>query len=269
MKTIRIVFAWILTLAVVSVLSSCATSGVNQGDFNLISLEQEWELGQQLESDVNRQVTLARDRRLESFVSQLGQRLVQQTELASAPWTFQVVADPAVNAFNIPGGHVYVNTGLIEASDDVAELAGVMAHEIAHGVARHGTEQVTKSYGLSILAGVALGEDPGTAERLAAQFLGGGALAKFSRDAEREADDLGVQYMARAGYDPLGMARIFEELLSRRQSRPSSVQQFFSTHPLTETRIQDVRAAAQRLSGNYTNPSSGFQDAKRRAARYD
>lgn len=269
MKRALTFFAWSLALVSLMLVASCASSGVNQGDLNLISLQEEWELGEQIEGDVNQKVELVRDRQLEGFVSQLGRRIVAQTELADLPWEFHVVADPAVNAFNIPGGHVYVNTGLIEAAGDVTELAGVMAHEIAHGVARHGTEQLTKSYGLSLLAGVALGEDPGTAERLAAQFLGGGALAKFSRDAEREADSLGVRYMARAGYDPLGMARMFEELLRRRQRQPSSVEQFFSSHPLTEDRIQEVRAEARRLGGSYTNPSSGFQTARNRAARYN
>lgn len=188
MKRAPTFFAWSLALVTLLLVTSCATSGVNQGDFNLISLQEEWQLGEQIEGDVNQKVDLVRDRQLEGFVSHLGQRIVAQTELADVPWEFHVVADPAVNAFNIPGGHVYVNTGLIEPAGDVTELAGVMAHEIAHGVARHGTEQLTKSHGLSLLAGVALGE----------------------------ADILGVRYMARAGYDPLGMARMFEELLRRR-----------------------------------------------------
>jgi beta-barrel assembly-enhancing protease len=259
------------TLAVTALLlGACASSGVNQGDLNLISLEEEWQLGRQLEQDIAQKVNLVNDGTVVGYVDRIGQALVAQTELANLPWEFHVVADPSVNAFNIPGGHVYVHTGLIAAADDVAELAGVMGHEIAHGVARHGTEQLSKSYGLSILAGVTLGNDPSTYQQILAQVLGGGALAKFSRDAEREADDLGVDYMAGAGYDPLGMARMFEELLARRQGRPSSVEQFFSSHPLTEERIDAVRAdAASQPARNYTSRDNQLGGIQQRVARYN
>lgn len=259
----------VLLLALLPVLGGCASSGVNQGDFNLVSLEEEWQLGRQLERDVNQKVRLANDSTLERYVESLGQRLVAQTELANLPWSFHVVADPQINAFNIPGGHVYVNTGLIAASGDVAELAGVMAHEIAHGTARHGTEQLTRSYGLSLIAGAALGQNPEAYQQILAQVLGGGALAKFSRDAEREADTLGIRYMARAGYDPLGMARMFETLLSQRRRQPSAVEQFFSSHPLTEERIREVRQEAQRVGGGGTSRDPSFAGVRDRARRYN
>jgi predicted Zn-dependent protease len=190
---------------------------------------------------------LVRDATLVNYVSRIGQRLVQQTELAQAPWEFHVVSDPQVNAFNIPGGHVYVNTGLICANDNVAELVGVMAHEISHGVARHGTEQLSKAYGANIIVGLALGGNPPIYQQLLAQIIAGGTFAKFSRDAENEADDLGVLYMYNAGYDPHGMVTMFQELISRRESRPGSVQSFFSSHPLTEDRIERVRGRIQQL----------------------
>src|SRR6185503_13387117 len=101
-------------------------------------------------------------------------------------WEFHIVSDPEINAFNVPGGHVYVNTGLIMAADNTAELAGVMAHEISHGVARHGTERITKAYGLNLGLGQLLGQNPSLVKQLAAQIAAGGAVAKFSRDDERE-----------------------------------------------------------------------------------
>lgn len=221
---------------------ACASSGVNKGDFNLVSYQEEWQLGAQLERDIARQMPLVTDRAALTYVNRIGQRIVNQTELAQAPWEFHIVDSPEINAFNIPGGHVYVNTGLIQATDNVAELAGVMAHEIAHGVARHGTEQVSKAYGFNIIAGLALGANPPIYQQILAQIVGAGTFARFGRDAEREADDLGLQYMIGAGYDPHGMVTMFQELLSRRQRQPGSVDQFFSSHPLTEERIQNVRA---------------------------
>lgn len=249
--------------------AGCASSGVNQGDVNLISLEQEWQLGQQLERDLARQLSINNDSVINGYVDRLGRRLVAETEMANLPWKFHVVNSPEVNAFNIPGGHVYVHTGLIANTDNVAELAGVMAHEIAHGVSRHGTEQLTRVYGLNILAGALLGNDPATYERILAQIVGTGTIARFSRSAEEESDRLGVRYMYDAGYDPDGMVTMFEELLEQRRRRPSSVDQFFSSHPLTEDRIRTAREMAAQLppkSGLVTRDPA-YQSVRQRAAR--
>ena len=213
----------------------------------MLSIEQEWQLGQQLEQDVARQVRLVNDRSVVGYVQSMGQRLVRQTEFAELPWEFHVIQDPQINAFNMPGGHVYVNTGLIAAAKDASELAAVMAHEISHGVARHGTENLTRAYGASVVAGLVLGNDAKNYEVLAAEILAGGTLAKFSRDAEREADRIGMQTMYDAGYDPRGMVGMFETLLEQRKRRPNAVTAFFSTHPLTETRIADARAMSDEL----------------------
>ena len=249
--------------------AGCASTGVNQGDVNLISLEEEWRLGQQLERDLANQLRLSRDSTVNAYVNDLGQRLVRQTSLAQLPWKFHVVVDPQVNAFNVPGGHVYVNTGLIETADSVAELAGVMSHEIAHGAARHGTEHLTRVYGLNILAGLLLGQNPSAYEQILAQVAGGGAVAHYARGAEREADTLGVRYMYDAGYDPQGMVSIFEELLVQRQRRPSAVEQFFATHPLTENRIQDTREAIADLppKSGLTRTDRDYQAVRARVAR--
>lgn len=225
-------------------LAGCASSGVNQGDFNLISIEEEWALGNKLETDLRGKLELVNDRAANAYVNQVGQKLAAQTEMRNLPWKFHVVSDPAVNAFNIPGGHVYVNTGLIAAADSASEFTGVLAHEISHGVARHGTEQLTRAYGIQIVGGLLLGENPAAYQQILAQIAATGTLAKFSRGAETEADTLGVRYMAGAGYDPMGLASMFEELLRRRKGQPGSVGQFFASHPLTEDRIKAVRQQA-------------------------
>jgi beta-barrel assembly-enhancing protease len=221
-----------LVLALAS-LPGCA--GV--GGFNLISIEEEWRLGQQIEADLARELTLVQDREAQAYVNAVGQRLVQQTRLNQLPWRFHIVADQRINAFNVPGGLVYVNTGLIQAATDVAMFTGVMAHEIAHGAQRHATQQMSRAYGFNILAAVALGQNPPVYQQILAQIAAQGSFASFSRSFENEADRFGVRYMYDAGYDPAGMGRMFQVLLAERQRNPGGVERFFSTHPLTEDRI--------------------------------
>lgn len=261
----RTAAAALVTAAALALAAGCASTGVNRGDVNLVSIEEEWQLGRQLERDLAQRLRLVDDRALTGYVSSMGRKIVAQTELAGAPWEFHVVADPEVNAFNIPGGHVYVNTGLIAATDNAAELSAVIAHEVAHGVSRHGTEQLTRTYGLNLLAGVLLGEDPATYERILAQVVGAGTIARFSRGAETEADDLGYGYMMRAGYHPRGMQTMFEELLRRRRSNPGAVERFFASHPLTEDRIDRVRRriAQNPPGGGLRMNESGFAQAQR------
>lgn len=246
----------------------CGSVGGGGGDFNLISIEEEWQLGQQLSQDVAKQVRFNNDPAVNAYVQQLGQRIVANAPAPfnQLPWQFHVVEDPSLNAFAIPGGHVYVHTGLIANAETASELAGVMAHEISHVTARHTTEQISRQYGLSVLAGLVLGQDPGALQQIAAQIVAGGALARFSREAEREADELGIQAMARAGYDPRGMASMFRVLLAHSQRNPSRVEQFFATHPTTEERIRDAenRAAQLGVQANVVTDEPAFQDARRR-----
>ena len=260
-----------LAVALATVVAmSCGSGGGGAGNFNLISIDEEWQLGQQLASDVAKQVRFNNDPAVNAYIQQVGQRLVAQTPAPfnQLPWDFHVVDDPAINAFAIPGGHVYVNTGLIANAENASELAGVMAHEINHVVARHSTEQISRQYGLSVLAGLVLGQDPGQLAQIAAQIVAGGALARFSREAEAEADELGIQTMYKAGYDPHGMAAMFRVLLAHQQSEPGKVEQFFATHPTTESRIQeaDQRAAKMGSTAGLITDEPQFQDVKRRVS---
>lgn len=219
---------------------SCGGSGSN---FNLISIEEEWQLGNQLATDVARQMPVGRD----AYITSLGQRLAAQTPMANLPWNFYIVRNNEINAFAIPGGHVYIHTGLINAADNASELAGVMAHEISHVVARHTTEQISRQYGISVLAGIILGQNPAVYQQLLAQILAGGALARFSREAEQEADKLGIRFMNQAGYNPDGMVTMFQRLLARERSQPGAVDKFFSTHPLTADRIRNAQGEISKL----------------------
>ena len=226
---------------IVAPLLACASSGVNKGQFNLISIDDEWQLGNQLAADLARQLRLVDDPVAQEYVESVGRRVVAQSEMANLPWHFHIVADPEVNAFTIPGGHVYVNTGLIEKAPNVAAFTGALSHEISHVVARHATEQLSKAYGIEALGGAVLGRNPAVYEQILASVVAQGAMARFSRSAESEADRLGAAYMYKAGYDPNGMVQMFQTLLAERQSRPGSVERFFASHPLTEDRIREVQ----------------------------
>jgi predicted Zn-dependent protease len=153
-----------------------------------------------------------------------------------------------VNAFAIPGGWLYVNRGLIEAAGTEAELAGVLGHEIGHVVGKHSARQLSQQYGISILAGIALGQNPNMVAELAANIAATGALMKHSRDMEAEADAYGVQEVWDAGLNPAGLATFFEKLEEMRGGAgASSIEKFFSTHPEPGARAAEVRARAARM----------------------
>ena len=270
MSRMRPYILLLLPFLIVFPFTGCGSTGLGGGDFNLISMGEEWEMGRQIEAEIAREMQLVNDPAALNYVNQVGQRLVQQTTFKNLPWEFHIVADASVNAFNIPGGHVYIHTGLIQEADNAAELVGVMAHEIAHGLERHATERLTKSYGVSILAGLVLGGDPGLIQQIVAQIVATGAIAKFSRDDEREADEIGVRLMYEVGYNPSGMVTMFESLLDERRRRPSSVEQFFSTHPLSEERIAAVRRQISQLPSKQglITQESGFQTLKQRVGGY-
>lgn len=255
---------WLVTFALAASLS---VAGCVPG-FNLVSEDEEWQMGRELERDINQQVALVDDAALQEYVRNMGQRIVAQTPMANRSWRFYVIRDQQVNAFNAPGGLVYINSGLIARAGNASELAGVLAHEISHGVARHGTQRLSQVYGLNVAAAIVLGGDPGLVQQIAAQLVAGGAVAAFSRDMEREADRLGVRYMAAAGYNPEGMATMFERLIEEQQRQPSAVEQFFSTHPLTTERIRDVRAQARNVpQRNLITNDGQFASMRQRAAR--
>jgi len=216
-------------------LAGCAVT--ETGGINLISVEEEWEMGKEFEAELAEELDVSQSPDL----TEMGERIVAQTRKSDLPWRFYVVQDDSVNAFNVPGGLVYVHSGLIEQVDDETEIAAVVAHEIGHGVARHGTERLTRQYGLAVLAGVVLGEEPGVIQQIVAEIVAAGTIARFSREQEFEADELGVQYMNDAGYDPNGMIRLLERLLDLQEREPGTVEQFFATHPSTDERIDAVR----------------------------
>lgn len=249
-------------LSVAALSPGCATVG----GANYYSVDQEWEMGQQLEAELNSQLRLVNDPALTQYVQNMGQQMVRQTTFADRPWRFYVVADDAINAFNAPGGLVYVNTGLIAQVGSAAELAGAIGHEIGHGLARHGTQRASAASEANLLASLVLGGDPGVAEQLAAQIVAQGAFARFSRADEREADGLGVQIMAASGYHPEGLARLLERLA---QQEGGGGVALFRSHPLSSERVQTVRQlVARENTRGLRMDDSGFASARRAAQRY-
>jgi predicted Zn-dependent protease len=198
-----------------------------------MSVEKEVALGRQLAAEVDRQAKFIDDPIITEYVNRVAQNLVLHSD-AKVPFTVKVIDSDEVNAFALPGGFFYVNKGLILAADNEAELAGVMAHEISHVIARHAVENQTKAnlmqYGT--LAGIILlGGIPGMVLQNTAGIGMMSAFMKFSRNAEAEADKLGTEYLYAAGYDPTALATMFEKLEARNKKKPGTIAKIFADHP--------------------------------------
>jgi predicted Zn-dependent protease len=253
-------------MAVLLLLAGCGSGGLGIGTGQSISLDEEWQLGQQMAAQVAQQVRFNNDPALNAYVRMVGERLHRATPLADRPFYFHVVEDPSVNAFAIPGGHIYVNTGLIAQADRANMLASVMAHEISHVVARHVIKQAEQQQAIGALGSILLGQNPGALQQLVAQIVAGGAMARFSRADEKQADDMGLELMASAGYDPRGMLDMFQKLLAMDRGGDGSVQRFFADHPGTQDRINDIEGRLERMarvSGTVDDPQ--YQSARRSA----
>lgn len=209
---------------------------INKGSWNLYSLEREIALGRKMAHDFERTSRPLNDPDIHAYVQELVHRLVRNSD-ARVPFTVGVIDSDDVNAVALPGGYLYVNTGLILDARTEAELAGVLAHEIAHVTARHGVEQATKATVMNWLS-LPLIFVGGPAGYAAQQVFGIAVpltFLKFSRNAEREADFLGLQYSFKAGYDPVAMVDFLERVKQHQASKAPGV---FSTHPMTQDRIQ-------------------------------
>jgi predicted Zn-dependent protease len=235
---------------------------------NFYSVEREMGLGKQMAEEVERQAKLVDDSAVTEYVNRLVQNVARNSD-SKIPFTIKVVDSDEVNAFALPGGFMFVNTGLILHADNEAELAGVLAHEIAHVAARHGTRQATRgqliNYGTIPL--IFAGGWAGYAIRQAVTLAVPMGFLKFSRNMETEADLLGLQYMYKSGYDPTEFVNFFERIETLEKKRPGAVSKLFSTHPMTSDRIRNAQKTIQRdlkAEPQYVVDTSEFHDVRTR-----
>ena len=262
----RMVFQpWLRRTAVLGLLPvTLAACGISQ--------QQEAQMGAQYSNEINRQLPILSDATVHRNINILGDQIARYGK-RGIDYTFYVVNANEVNAFAVPGGYVYVNRGLIERTTTWAELAGVLAHEIGHVEERHGVEQMERVQGANLglnLAYVLLGRTPGNVEGTLVNAAGSVVFARYSREAENEADRVAVPLMLNARVNPNGLTTMFEKLMAEQRSAPSRVEQWFSTHPTTDDRIANTRSEIQKVPATQirgTTTSSSTYDQLRSRLR--
>jgi beta-barrel assembly-enhancing protease len=238
------------------------------GGVNFYSLEKEIALGKQLAAQVERQAKIINDPVIAEYVNRVGQNLVRNSD-AKVPFTIKVIDSDEVNAFALPGGFFFVNSGLIMKADNEAELAGVMAHEIGHVAARHGTKQATRGEiaQLGMIPLIFMGGWTGYGIYQAASVLVPIGFLQFSQRMESEADLLGLEYMYKTGYDPTAFVDFFEKIETLEKRKPGTMAKVFSTHPPTDARIRAAQKNIQeylKAKPEYVVTTSEFNDVRSR-----
>src|SRR5579885_1916366 len=258
-----------LVLAATGPLAGAQRTPLRPG-WNMFSPQQDVQIGRQAAADAERKLRLCNDPKADAYRTELGKKLVAKlpTSGVDYPWELHCVNDKAINAVALPGGFVFVNRGAIEAADDEAQLAGVMAHELAHVALRHGTNQATKAEAaqgiLGIAGGIFGGSVGGALITQLGSFAAGGVLLRYSRSAESQADVMGTQVLYDAGYDPRALAQFFEKLEAG--SKGKNPPEFFSDHPSPEHRVERVQEEIEKLGGvaaNAKKDSPQFEAIKR------
>ena len=236
------------------------------GGVNFYSLEKEIAMGKALAQDVEKQVKIVDDPIIAEYINRLGQNIVRNSD-AIVPFTIKAIDSSDINAFALPGGFFFINTGLIIETKSEAELAGVMAHEIAHVAARHGTRQATRGE-LINLATIPLifmgGGWAGYGAQQAVGLLIPMKFLQFSRQFEDEADNLGLQYLYKSGYDPVELLNFFERLQAMEKKKKGTLAKVFSTHPANADRIKKTQKAISELDSrpDYAINTSEFNKVK-------
>ena len=244
--------------------------GCGRGVGNWYSVERQVAMGRQFAQQVEAQVKLVNDPVVTEYINRLGQNLVRNSD-AQVPFTIKVIDSDVVNAMALPGGFFYVNSGLILAADEEAEVAGVMAHEIAHVAACHAAREQTRASLLQMasIPFIFVGGGIGYAGYEAAGLAGMFGILKFSRGFEAEADYLGIEYMYRAGYDPSAFVSFFEKVQAMEKKKPGTLAKAFDTHPQSQDRIEKSQEEIRKIlpaRAQYVVTTSEFDEVKARLA---
>jgi predicted Zn-dependent protease len=251
-------------------LGFAAFATVSLSAVSLVSVSDEIALGRQTQRQITAKVHRVTDSTVTSYVQSVGRRLVARAPGPRYPYSFSVANHREINAFALPGGPVWIHRGAIAAAGNEAQLAGVLAHEVAHIAERHAANHLTKSLianGLLGLLGAVLGNDPAARNaQIAAQLLAGGYMLKFSRDDEREADRVGARILRAAGWDAREMIAFMEILRNQQGRDPGSVEVFLSSHPGPAERAALLRSALQGVSGGRRD-SDQFRQVRARLSR--
>jgi predicted Zn-dependent protease len=236
-----------------------------------VSQQQEIEIGQSNVQQINQQLPIINDAEANRYINVLGDSIARLTERGDLPWTFYIVNAKEINAFAVPGGYIYVNRGLIEHTQTLSQLAGVLGHEIGHVVKRHSVKQMNEMSAANVgvgLACVLTSVCNSGVGQTAINVAGTAIFAKFSRNDEAEADAVGIDNVVRAHIHPKGIPEMFQILLDTRTSNPGLVEGWFASHPTEEDRIRDTQAKINTISPavlrTLTIDSQGFQNFKAR-----
>jgi predicted Zn-dependent protease len=264
LRRIALAFVFAMVIALAQICWADARTPVKPG-WNLFTPDQDIQIGQQASARIGRQVLLLNDTRVDDYLDGLGKRLASYAPGYKFPYQYRCVNDENINAFALPGGFIYINRGVIEAADDEAQLAGVMAHETSHVALRHGTNQVSKAEAWRIPLGLlgAAGGLGGLIGQVGAGFTLNSIILKYSRDDEMQADVLGTQILYDAGYDPRALAQFFEKIEA--ESKGKEPAQFFSDHPNPGNRIGRIDEEVDKLGGpepDYRSDSDDFRSIK-------
>ena len=256
----------LIAVCLFGAMTSCAAVG----RINILSTEQEVEIGRHAARDIERDLKLYKDYLVAAYVNRLGQRLARHSHRSDLKYHFKVVDTDEVNAFALPGGWLYVNRGLITTAENESELAGVIAHEIGHVDGKHGARAISIRFGAAAILDATIGGKDASLQRRAlrkiAGIFTGVGLLKYGRDAEREADGFAVEATYAAGIDPEGTATFFEKLMAMRKKEPGQLERWLSSHPASRERAENVRFQIRELpsKAGLTRDTLAFRVIKKR-----
>jgi len=251
-------------IAVYLALTGCAT--LRSMELNLVSTAEEVKIGQQLSVEIEKQEKVLDDRAVQVYVREIGGRLARLAPRQDVQYTVTVIDAPdKVNAFALPGGYMYVYTGLMRICDNEAELAAVMAHETGHVSCHHHGESMTRQFGYNIIMSIVLGENPHALAQLGSQLMGTAGAMFYSRENEREADRVGIELLVEAGYNPRAMLSFMGKLLEEDRKRGGGRGlPIFASHPPTEERIARLETLAERYPQEVRDSNTFFAERYRR-----